>query len=117
MFLGKNAGAPWSIGHESVPGAWGHRAVWCWGFEYSRLSFQKPLLTDRLIWLPDWLLVTTFAVLPIYWLVTTLIGWRRSRRKRCRACGYSLQGNTSGVCPECGTPVPKAPDDKNPRTA
>ncbi len=24
---------------------------------------------------------------------------------RCRACGYSLIGNTSGRCPECGTPV------------
>jgi hypothetical protein len=24
---------------------------------------------------------------------------------RCRKCGYSLIGNTSGICPECGTPV------------
>jgi hypothetical protein len=24
---------------------------------------------------------------------------------RCRKCTYSLIGNTSGVCPECGTPV------------
>lgn len=23
----------------------------------------------------------------------------------CRNCGYSLIGNISGVCPECGTPV------------
>ena len=23
----------------------------------------------------------------------------------CPACGYSLAGNASGVCPECGTPV------------
>lgn len=23
----------------------------------------------------------------------------------CTACGYNLTGNTSGVCPECGTPV------------
>jgi len=22
----------------------------------------------------------------------------------CRACGYNLTGNVSGVCPECGTP-------------
>lgn len=26
---------------------------------------------------------------------------------RCRACGRSLIGNTSGRCPECGTPVPE----------
>ncbi len=24
----------------------------------------------------------------------------------CVNCGYNLTGNTSGVCPECGTPVP-----------
>lgn len=24
----------------------------------------------------------------------------------CRSCGYELNGNTSGVCPECGTPIP-----------
>ena len=33
---------------------------------------------------------------------------RRLRRRPlpgcCHACGYDLTGNTSGVCPECGTP-------------
>lgn len=24
----------------------------------------------------------------------------------CQACGYNLTGNTSGLCPECGTPLP-----------
>ena len=23
----------------------------------------------------------------------------------CRQCGYNLTGNTSGVCPECGTAI------------
>jgi hypothetical protein len=36
-------------------------------------------------------------------------GWLRMRRwksdNRCAVCGYSLTGNKSGVCPECGTPV------------
>jgi hypothetical protein len=26
----------------------------------------------------------------------------------CRTCGYSLTGNLSGVCPECGTRVRSA---------
>jgi len=26
----------------------------------------------------------------------------------CRKCGYDLTGNVSGICPECGTVVPKA---------
>ena len=29
--------------------------------------------------------------------------WRK--HGRCPACGYSLTGNVSGVCPECGTRV------------
>jgi hypothetical protein len=35
----------------------------------------------------------------------------------CLACGYNLTGNTSGTCPECGTPVPKEPNEKSPRPA
>lgn len=31
--------------------------------------------------------------------------WQRRRRGLCQACGYSLQGNVSCVCPECGTAV------------
>ncbi len=27
--------------------------------------------------------------------------WRREGR--CHHCGYHLQGNASGICPECGT--------------
>ena len=26
----------------------------------------------------------------------------------CLDCGYNLTGNVSGICPECGTPVPDA---------
>ena len=38
---------------------------------------------------------------------------KRQRAKRppfaeCRTCGYSLIGNTSGVCPECGTAAASA---------
>jgi len=28
---------------------------------------------------------------------------------KCLACGYSLTGNTSGVCPECGTAIESKP--------
>jgi len=43
------------------------------------------------------------------WALTMLI-WtgliRRTRPPRqCRACGYDLTGNESGVCPECGIPA------------
>ncbi|GMU21388.1 MAG: hypothetical protein AMXMBFR13_14810 [Phycisphaerae bacterium] len=32
----------------------------------------------------------------------------RTRNGRgCDTCGYNLTGNVSGVCPECGSPVPQ----------
>jgi len=44
------------------------------------------------------------AVVAVRWA----IGLRQRRRgasDRCRNCGYNLTGNTSGICPECGTPL------------
>jgi hypothetical protein len=34
----------------------------------------------------------------------------RIEQRCCGACGYNLTANTSGVCPECGTPVPAKPE-------
>jgi uncharacterized paraquat-inducible protein A len=53
-----------------------------------------------------------------YWGLLTLaggsIGWRRADRHLkaqdpdvCSHCAYNLTANTSGVCPECGTPTPR----------
>ena len=33
---------------------------------------------------------------------------RRDAVGICACCGYDLRGNTSGICPECGTPIPEA---------
>ena len=27
----------------------------------------------------------------------------------CKSCGYDLTGNVSGICPECGRPIPPQP--------
>jgi len=51
-----------------------------------------------------------FAVLPLIYTVRWRSRLRRQRRVlagACLRCGYSLTGNTSGTCPECGTPVPQ----------
>lgn len=43
-----------------------------------------------------------------YAAIGTLCHWPGLRPPRksneCRKCGYDLTGNTSGTCPECGTP-------------
>lgn len=43
--------------------------------------------------------MTLFAVYPA---VTLLRRFKNRDQPRC-ACGYNLTGNTTGVCPECGT--------------
>lgn len=45
------------------------------------------------------------ALLPGLWLA---VAWRRRMvvsRNRCTKCSYNLTGNTSGVCPECGSAI------------
>lgn len=41
----------------------------------------------------------------LLFLVPHIRRWHRRRKGRCLECGYSLTGNLSGVCPECGAPV------------
>ncbi len=52
---------------------------------------------------PVWPLAVGLAILPTARLIARRIN--RPRAGCCRRCGYDLTGNTSGVCPECGTPV------------
>lgn len=58
---------------------------------------------------PMWLLMLPAIVLvPVAWLASWLRRARRARRGLCRACGYDLTANASGICPECGQPTPAA---------
>ena len=53
------------------------------------------------------LLILPALPLPLIW--RAMRGrWKADRRRRlgqCAACGYSLAGNSSGVCPECGKAI------------
>jgi hypothetical protein len=42
------------------------------------------------------------------WIALGFLRWRRKSRTRsgeCQQCNYNLTGNTSGICPECGTAI------------
>jgi hypothetical protein len=53
------------------------------------------------------LLIVPALPFPLIW--RSMRGrWKADRRRRlgqCVACGYSLAGNSSGVCPECGKAI------------
>ena len=59
----------------------------------------------RLVTIPYWFLALVLIALPAIWSISTIRTRHRKKGGRCLACGYNLTGNTSGVCPECGTPV------------
>lgn len=52
---------------------------------------------------PIWPVAIGAAVLPFLWVRARTRG---RPPHQCPACSYDLTGNTSGVCPECGTAVP-----------
>jgi hypothetical protein len=98
-------GGPISSGYEK-----GTERQWH-GFEVQSVDYSYPMLSAEhfvSVTVPDWtLLVPTAAVLTA-WLLRLALLWRKRRRAtagRCPICNYSLAGNLSGTCPECGTPI------------
>lgn len=71
------------------------RRFWPWWLVTPSIFGEGPVLCLAIpLWIPF-----VLTVLP------SIIMWRRNRHRsgRCIKCGYNLAGNTSGVCPECGT--------------
>lgn len=102
--------------------------AWAGGVPASQLpiALNDVVLDYEFSWRGLLLRLTANEVLAISWwgalgnacgaaAVTAVIAGvlhARSRRRAagaggptCTACGYLLVGNTSGCCPECGTPV------------
>ena len=68
-------------------------------FEYTPEGSELYFFATCPFWLPVFLL-STYPMLVL--IRGPMRRWRRRRRGRCIRCGYSLEGNVSGVCPECG---------------
>jgi hypothetical protein len=69
------------------------------------------LITQAQLRIPFWVLAILEIVLPSWWAVRKLSDSRKMNKSRCRVCRYDLTGNTSGICPECGTKI--ARDEKS----
>jgi hypothetical protein len=90
------------------------------GFDDPSVVFQRgwyAIKTPRgveVVWRPRSDL-RSYAIVPLWCPFVLIAGitaflWWRDRRLppgHCRKCGYNLTGNVSGVCPECGEPVPQ----------
>ncbi len=75
-------------------------------FAYAWLPRCRVSYAATRLVLPLWLLFVLSAI-------PTSVDWLRCRVERrrtppghCESCKYDLTGNTSGICPECGTPIP-----------
>jgi hypothetical protein len=59
-----------------------------------------------LVYLSPCLLAPAAGLLGALYIRRCLQQQSRRRQGECLRCGYNLTGNVSGICPECGTPVP-----------
>jgi|ERR1043166_7193137 hypothetical protein len=69
-----------------------------------RLGLVLPRSQNYVYRFPLWIPLLISAIL-------LLTFWRISRRPlkgHCKTCNYNLTGNTTGICPECGTPCQTA---------
>jgi len=91
--------------HDSM-----HLGSACRNWRPSKAFLRTPqgrmlLPVNTTIILPAWWPIPFLAIFPIYWLLTgPLRTYRRRRRGLCIHCAYNLTANTSGACPECGSP-------------
>ncbi len=71
-----------------------------------------PTYWSLTLTLPWWVPAALCAAFPaFFYTLCAQAAWKRRRRSRhglCLHCGYNLTGNTSGRCPECGSPTPAA---------
>jgi len=74
-----------------------------WGFRGYEADYLNGYLPGRCwsVTIPSWFFAATTLVLPCVAVLKRV--FRRRRPWRCPTCSYDLTGNTSGVCPECGS--------------
>jgi len=77
------------------------------------LPLSAPLPTNvdgvRSFIVDWWLLALCAMILPMIWLREPWTRFRNRDRNLCVSCSYELTGNTTGVCPECGTAFHRVP--------
>ena len=94
-FAGWSLAVAWAASQPlGIPHRWAFG-----GFEYDYLFVDGVTI----VFIPLWVFACLFALYPtIAFIRGPLRRHRRQRKGQCLQCGYSLEGNVTGVCPECG---------------
>src|SRR6185437_5858848 len=79
----------------------GNRFIGAFGFGYSR----NDSISQSIYQIPLWCVVVVSGAWPMSWACKRARRQFRRCKQMCVHCNYNLTGNTSGVCPECGTAV------------
>ena len=112
LSIGKGGTSVTPYGYQVLPGnQWS-----CLRLEYWKTV--KGPNTGFYLWIPLYPFFLMSAILPVWWFIRFPGCWfvRNFQLRRpfpagcCHRCGYNLTGNVSGICPECGTPVPPKAD-------
>jgi hypothetical protein len=99
--------AAFPLAHAHAAVAWLCFMGWLLNPNYS-LTLHGVFSNPMLAWGAA-MVMTSWALL---WLVAARTATLDPGR--CRACGYDLTGNVSGVCSECGAPTGEQPAESLP---
>ena len=105
-------GIPGKIAHRDYTPTDGKAdfGVLGFNFNWTCASGLAPPGAHGIVVIPYWPFALLFSILPalaVRRLYQTKVRAKLSLLGYCANCRYNLTGNTSGVCPECGTTVAK----------
>jgi hypothetical protein len=90
-----------------IGGSWRSKHICSSWLPQHTFQLTDPDLSRRRrqVLLPIWIPLSLVALPTLYSF------WHARKRKKpglCQVCLYDLTGNVSGICPECGSPIPDA---------
>jgi hypothetical protein len=97
-------------GVEPMPGFQPAQGKFGFAYRFVRIPAGQLTYVDQQLRFPGWVPVVLLVLIPARWFSCRTRLRRRQVAGACLACGYSLTGNTSGTCPECGTPIKQTSD-------
>lgn len=72
----------------------------------------RPNARQHRLQLPLWIPLILSALMLVPFVRHFVVRQYRTRQGLCLTCGYCLKDNVSGLCPECGDPLPSGrPED------